>query len=458
MCYIVSIQKLVCRKKVSSTSLSLEPLPLVLMDKIFFNQTPMAGNAARKFEGQKGPEDEHIEELDMEDLEVIEEVDEGDVSHEATGPTAEKRSEWQNMDHVRGEVSNFSKDVEISFDMQLDRDKRTEDEPGEDMFLIDKTNGIAGVLDGLGGEGEAGSGARASSVAAEEFPAAYAKARIDALAAIRNPSERDALVAEFMNGLASREHPSNREAMKEALKARNLPADVQIEAIAMRKALKEINPKVQETGGKTTATLGKTIETSDGRHYEVIANMGDGGAFKMKADGSIEDLTTEDSAVNWLVENGVITAEQASDPDYEVKKGQRVRDLRKVNTRALGMKDEPGLSFEPEIVVTELEPGDKIVYVTDGLRDIDIFRTDEQFDPQKAAEYIAKAGGAENLASILNDAAVSRESEIKKSGEKAKMDEKTVLVKERLASAEGLELVDDEDILELDDSDLQEVA
>lgn len=426
----------------------------------------MNARSSGKFETHGDFEGEDPTELDIEDLELLD--DEGDVSGEAAEPTPERRSKWQGMELVRGEIEDFGPDLAVQFEMRKDLDKRPGDQPGEDMFLADRKTGLTGVLDGLGGEG---SGDKASAAAAETMPSAYEAAKAELLKTQK--SSREGFQKEFqafLDGQVAFEHPSERNAKKKEILAKGWPPEVHLEAMALRKAVLAAHEAVKETKGLTTLTVGKTIELPDGRAFEVIVNSGDSGAFKIGEDGSVEELTKEDSVIDLLIANGMLTPEEAEDPNHKVA-GRTVREYRAKMFQALGMDEgKVGAPFQPRVSVTELKPGEKIVYLSDGIRDLEKFQSEGRFDAGKAAEVLKAADGAENLASALVGDAARTERQLKDAWNaeqarakiegrepdlrlKPKEDEKSVLVKERLMQAEELQ----EEALELDESDIDDM-
>lgn len=397
--------------------------------------------------------EEEPTELSTDDLIFEEEPDASDVSGKVERASAETRGEWQKMEQVKGRIEAFDDKGELSvhFDMRKDQDKRPGDEPGEDMFLADKKTGLTGVFDGLGGEG---GGDKASAKAAEMAPTRYE----EVLALLKkDPKQLEALGSAMIEKQAGLAHPSMRDRMVEAGKKMwsSLPDALKVQMVALYETVGKLNGDVRATKGLTTLTLGKTVELPDGRMFEVVANVGDSGAFKVRADGSASELTQEDSTLDQALSMGLLTPEEAQDPDHLVTLpgGAKapVSKLRAGMYQALG-----GELDSPRISVTEIRPGEKVVYVTDGVRDIRAFESDGHFDAAKAAEALAAEDG-ENLASALagKSTDIERQQKTDWGLEKAraelagkapdkrkrpKEDEKTVLVKERRAPKSSLKV------------------
>ncbi len=223
-----------------------------------------------------------------------------------------------------------------------------------------------------------------------------------------------------------------------------LPKEVKMEMLSLFASVRALGQETRNTGGKSTITVGKSVRLPDGRMFEVMANVGDGGAMKLREDGTARDITKEDSAIDAMLQAGFLTPEQAKGPDFQIPlpggKKMTVKDARRQMYQALGAKDE----ITPRITVDLVRPGEKIVYMTDGLRD-EFTDAAGTFDAAKASAYFDAGKSAKENAVRLNGEAAKG----------PKHDDKAVLIKERLESAV---LEDDEDVEELSPEDLQEVA
>lgn len=83
-----------------------------------------------------------------------------------------------------------------------------------------------------------------------------------------------------------------------------------------------------------------------------IAHVGDSRAYIITADGAIRQVTTDHSIVQQMIDNGLITPEQAREhPD------------RNIITRAVGV----GAAINVDFCVEDLAPGDVLLICTDGL-------------------------------------------------------------------------------------------
>jgi serine/threonine protein phosphatase PrpC len=328
---------------------------------------------------------------------------------------------FQSLERVSGEVPNFAPDLVIEIAMSKDKKKRPGAERGEDMFLADKETGLTGVFDGLGAgnEKKPGSGADASVAAAKFAPALYRQ-----LVAEASVSK----LSEIAQDQASLEHPDQRMAFRKDLTVewRQHDPAVQKEIVALYQTVQKLSDLVRQTEGMTTATLGKTVRTADGRRFEVIANVGDSGATLIHADGNAENITREDSVLDYLKSIGRIRPENAADPDYKLG-NMTVREMKRAMYQALGNPDLETPTI-PRISIRELQSGDSVLYTTDGIRD-NLADADDNFDATRAAELLTE-GGVEKL---MDEAAHG-----------PKKDECTALKKDILAEVEAEESIEEE--------------
>jgi serine/threonine protein phosphatase PrpC len=125
-----------------------------------------------------------------------------------------------------------------------------------------------------------------------------------------------------------------------------------------------------------------------------IANVGDSRTYLLRK-GSLTRLTVDHSIVAKLVQQGLISNEQAY-----------IHDQRNVIYRSLGDKTD----LEVDISSITLEPGDRLVLCCDGLWEMvhDPYIEDvlvERFDPQSACDRLVElanqAGGEDNISVIV---------------------------------------------------------
>jgi serine/threonine protein phosphatase PrpC len=354
----------------------------------------------------------------------------------------EKRNAEQRLEMVEGE----RKSGEFIYDWQLKKGEKREnpDEMGQDMFLVDEKRKLAAVFDGMGGEGDPESGARASALAAELLPELYDKAQ----EFVKTKATREDVDEILKDQIRIPEnHPEYAALMEQGKKDFfALPKEAQIAMLSLHHSIKELNPAIKESGGKTTITAGVTVELPDGGALEVIGQVGDSGAVKVREDGSAADLVPEDSTVDILVMMGEITPEQAKDPNF-VYGGKKIEEWSRLTTQALGTPKAP----MPRIVVRRLEPGESIYYMSDGLRD-DIFNEKGDLDLERIGKIVHESKSPKEACAALNNEASK--------GEKG--DDKIVVakVRQRLEEIPSEELIEEpeEEVEEISPEEIEEVA
>ncbi|MEK7164664.1 MAG: PP2C family serine/threonine-protein phosphatase [Patescibacteria group bacterium] len=182
----------------------------------------------------------------------------------------------------------------------------------EDRVLNRAEDKLFAVFDGAGGMG---GGERASSIASEIFVKG---------AATLDQAKTAGEVKMLMDSLFK----NAREAIKAAQKT---------------------SPELAKMA--TTGSVAKIIE-QDGKSYAVIGQSGDSRIYRIKGDGSVEQLTSDQSYVNDLVKSGEITSEEAiNHPRRNIIVGS------------------VGDGRTPDYSTVELSAGDKLVIVSDGVGD-----------------------------------------------------------------------------------------
>ena len=144
------------------------------------------------------------------------------------------------------------------------------------------------------------------------------------------------------------------------------------------------------TGMGTTLTA---IHT-DGRRF-ALAQLGDSRAYLLRA-GGLQQLTTDHTLVQAMVDAGRMTPEQA-----------RVSAHRNIVVRALGGQTLP----EPDLGWLDLRPGDRLLLCSDGLSDLVDDSTIAELlvaaDPEDAVAALISAalgaGGKDNVTCIVAD-------------------------------------------------------
>ena len=232
----------------------------------------------------------------------------------------------------------------------------------EDSYLVDETNRLFIVADGMGGHA---AGNLASRVAVEsicDFCRRYAE-RIDeqSLPYGLNPD---------LSG----------------------PANLLTNAVSVaNEKIRQIATRSEQFNGMGTTVVSALI---NGRMV-TIGNVGDSRSYLFRQSG-YRQITVDHSWVNEQLQQNLITPEDA-----------RVHPWRNVITRALGSRE----SIEVDIFEERVRGGDQVLLCTDGLSgmvdDITMFEvltTAEATQEQKAdrlIEQAKRAGGTDNITLIL---------------------------------------------------------
>lgn len=144
----------------------------------------------------------------------------------------------------------------------------------------------------------------------------------------------------------------------------------------------------------TTLTGMASIETSGGSHLMVF-NVGDSRVYRL-ADGRLDQVTVDHSAVEELVLAGALTRDEA-----------RTDPRRNIITRALGSNPAP----RADHWLLPARAGDRYLLCSDGLftelSDEKILELLADADPQKAATILVaaanEAGGRDNITVVVVD-------------------------------------------------------
>ena len=155
------------------------------------------------------------------------------------------------------------------------------------------------------------------------------------------------------------------------------------------------------TGSRAGTTLsGAALVEQAGLSYWLVMNVGDSRTYRF-SHGRLEQLTADHSLVQELVDDGEISAEEATSHPQ-----------RHVVTRALGT----GEDNEADFWLVPAEAGDRVLVCSDGLTgelaDSAIARILQTVgDPQDAAAELIQAaldhGGRDNVTVIVVDAGVA---------------------------------------------------
>lgn len=177
----------------------------------------------------------------------------------------------------------------------------------------------------------------------------------------------------------------------ENIKNYKLQNVIETMATAVKNANSEIFEKSTNNddfrGMGTTVSLGYNLEK-----ILVYANVGDSRIYKLNKD--IEQLTKDDSFVNYLIEIGEITQEESK---HHPKKN--------VLTKALGTTAD----IDVYVNTLNIEKNDIFLFCSDGLTnmvsDVDIFKIIKENSPEDAGEKLMELalenGGMDNITFII---------------------------------------------------------
>ncbi len=205
------------------------------------------------------------------------------------------------------------------------------------------------------------------------------------------------IVADGMGGHAAGEVASRVavEATMSALRARPRPRRLRDEGEAMLQALHDANAAVvREADERGTLGMGTTLSAVFVRRRSaVIAHVGDSRVYSIQKRG-LSQLTADHTLVQAMVEQGVLTAEQAvGHPDKHVL------------TQAIGTLGR----LEPQVLQMRIPARGRLLLCTDGLHDaltpLEIGELARQADLDEAARSLVAAanakGGHDNVTVLL---------------------------------------------------------
>ncbi|MFI7492240.1 PP2C family protein-serine/threonine phosphatase [Micromonospora echinaurantiaca] len=204
-------------------------------------------------------------------------------------------------------------------------------------------------------------------------------------------------VADGMGGMAAGDVASNIVIGAMAPLDEDVPGDALVDALrsAVGTANQQLrdtvdaNPQLEGMGTTLTATLFSGSKLG-------MVHIGDSRAYLLR-NGEFAQITKDDTYVQMLVDEGRISAEEASSHPQ-----------RSLLTRALDGRD-----IDPEYSVRQVLPGDRYLICSDGLSGVvsadtiaDTMR--EYADPQQCVERLVqlalRGGGPDNITVIIADA------------------------------------------------------
>ena len=173
-------------------------------------------------------------------------------------------------------------------------------------------------------------------------------------------------------------HKDTAELLDEAFSAANRRIDQQA----------DLNPDARGMGCTAVMVLGV-------RNKCWVAHAGDSRAYLVDADGKMRHLTSDHTMVQEMVDNGLITSEQAAVHPYRGR-----------ISRCLGHGKNKG---QPTINEFDLTRGDNVLLCSDGLSDVvaeeEISALVGQRDPRSSCRRLVeaanKAGGPDNVSAVV---------------------------------------------------------
>lgn len=346
------------------------------------------------------PEISHVREKKVEEIDLTEEaipIEEGeefvDLTAEAVSEEREP-GELQEKDVIDAFEINGFKGLQVAATLEKYKKNQGTAERNQDNILADPKTGLLGVMDGLGST----QGDLASKSAERAIPEHYQNALKEAP---KDASEIvNRIVEQQLNKIASEDPKRKTEQriqltqMVEGMLTKD--PNMGRKAYALIEGLKRTNASVKETGAQTTACIGFVHAAPDGTKWAVIGSVGDSIAFKRRKNGELIQLNKEDSLLNNLVDKGIVSPEQlkamqsnpkeknqfkttldivkamgGGEAQYQamLSRGMNTldlsyRDLKRAMLSALGSE-----VFEPTLTIRRLDPGDELLFATDGLTD-----------------------------------------------------------------------------------------
>ena len=211
------------------------------------------------------------------------------------------------------------------------------------------------------------------------------------------------IVADGMGGQAAGEIASKQAievVPREVRKNLTPTADADSSKAVIRKAVIQANAVIMEMAAldRDLANMGTTVVTAvwrKGTDELFITNLGDSRAYLIRG-GNIEQLTTDHSIAQALVEAKTISAAEARNHRY-----------RNVLWKYLGSKE---VGEGPEVKIVRLQAGDYLLLATDGLTGVVPDEKIASFiqenpDPQKCADGLGalalEMGSRDNVSCIV---------------------------------------------------------
>ncbi|MFA5130334.1 MAG: protein phosphatase 2C domain-containing protein [Patescibacteria group bacterium] len=261
--------------------------------------------------------------------------------------------------------------VELGITLEKKRGRQEKGELNQDSVLLFEDPEIGegvGVFDGLGKTKGDASGALASAKATEVLPQHLREAF---------HGMNVAQISEQFSKLSFAAYDAkNQKAISATAETyAGIDPEVMKRAVAIAEAFQRVNDDVKETGGETTACFTLKYTTKDGKHFSITVNVGDSGAILRKKNGEVSLITKPDKPIPQLIEMGRLTPEllqqMREKPTEVVAFGKSYEALTRLTTQSLGTK------IKPVFTIMELEAGDEVHNVSDGVLDFNVDENDE---------------------------------------------------------------------------------
>jgi len=319
-------------------------------------------------------------------------------------PREQKKSEGNEQDRdivAAKEIFGFE-GLRVGYTLEKKDSTKKKHLPNGDAVIADAETGLVGVFDGVGSNPR---GHEASAYLATGLPGAA----LTALEKDRKRSDENVMQELRQRLYDSKEeqiavYPHEGSDVAIANLERNLQETISIvtqdpelarHTEALLQGMERLSDDLHSRQTQTTACVGFVHRTPEGRRFLVAANVGDSGCILIRKDGSVLQVTTEDSYVDRLLAMGALTPELL----LEMKRNPSAKidlpvedhgSLTKVPmdyyyagtaaTHFMGSK-----ICRPTIGAAELFSGDSVLFLTDGCLDKFERMPDADTDPDELA-------------------------------------------------------------------------
>ena len=174
----------------------------------------------------------------------------------------------------------------------------------QDNIIIDQKLDFMAVVDELGSADKVGASARMERVFPDVLKTCLAEVQAiskdDVLAELlEHQQQKFAGSAEYLQTLSER--------MKQAVSFDLVLAK---KGLALLRAIGRVNQEIKDTNSMTTFCGGFVHTRPDGSRWGVLANIGDSGAYKQRANGETIPLFHEDALLEIVVRSRALSPEQ----------------------------------------------------------------------------------------------------------------------------------------------------